>query len=60
MLLEEALKILPQIKEKYHQYGVEWFLIQTDSFYGECDIEEDDYSIDFKNRVIYLKQTEGM
>ena len=56
MILEAALKILPQIKDKYHQYGVEWFSIQQyESFYPECDVEEDDYGIDFKNRVIYLK-----
>lgn len=56
-------KVLEEIMEKYHQYGVEYFYIDQYSdvmreYDNEhkikYDVETDDYKIDFKARQIYL------
>ena len=57
MTVEEAMVILPQILEKYGEYGVKDFVIRIYfEFVGECDIEETDYCINFERKVIYLRR----
>lgn len=57
VILNKAIKILKEIKEKYAQYDVGCFTVkQYDSFVDECDIEEEHYCINFRDSIVYLKQ----
>ena len=55
--LDETIRILDEIREKYHQYRVEWFAVREypASSCAEFDVQEEQYCIDFKNRIAYLK-----
>lgn len=56
-------KVLEEIMEKYHQYGVEYFYVDKytdsmrqydDDYNVTYDVVSDFYKIDFKTRTVYL------